>query len=136
MQEREQHESHVSADVQVRPETLQPPAPVPSASPQRPLSWPTCLTQLPLQHWVFDAQMSFGCEQLETIEHTLFLQRPEQHSVPTVQPLPVVRHEPPGTGAHLLAVQMPLQHSSGDPQVAATGLSCLQAVAEHWPLTQ
>ena len=57
-------------------------------------------------------QISFSCVQNETADvHTLLLQRPEQHWVFSVQPLPEVRQVPPGfTGAHLPAVHLPLQH--------------------------
>jgi hypothetical protein len=135
---REQQASHVSALVQVRPEIAQPPAPVPSAGPQRPFAWPTSFTQLPLQHWMFEKQMSLACWHEETDAQVPARQSPEQQSVGNVQPLPVVWHVPPPTDAHLPVTLLhePLQHSVPEVQFSATGLSFLQAVAEHRPLTQ
>jgi hypothetical protein len=66
-------------------------------------------------------------------EQVPFVHRFEQHWLAVVQPLPAVRQVPPGlTGAHLLAVQIPLQHSLPVLHEAATGLSGLHATLAHW----
>jgi hypothetical protein len=66
-------------------------------------------------------------------EHTPFLHRFEQHCASAVQPLPAVRHPPPGlTEAHLPFVQMPLQQSDASVQAPATGLSGTQGFDAHW----
>ncbi len=59
------------------------------------------------------------------------LQFLEQQSVARAQESPrVLQALPPGSGAHLFAVQTPVQHSAPEPQVAS---SCLQAVPPQMP---
>jgi hypothetical protein len=134
---REQHDtSHWTAPGgQVIPATLQLPAPCPPAGPHVPFGFAPTLTQLPLQHWELCTQTSPLWAQNETVAHVPFLQSPEQQSVLTEHPLPVVRHVPPND-AHLPFVQMPLQHWLPAEQLPATGLSGTQARPEHSPLTQ
>jgi hypothetical protein len=135
-QAREQHDaSHCTLPLGHNvPETLHCPAPVPPAAWQVPFAFVPVFVQLPLQHWPSWKQMSPSCVQYETADaHTPVWHRPEQQSVFTEQPLPDVRHVPPGLiGAHLFPVQMPLQHCGPDVHDAATGLSGRHAEDAHF----
>jgi hypothetical protein len=73
------------------------------------------------------------CVQNETAEEqTPFRQSFEQQSPAAEHPLPAVRHPPPGlTGAHLLLVQMPLQHWLARVHAPAVGLSGTHAAVAH-----
>jgi hypothetical protein len=84
---------------------------VPPTAPHVPFAFVPVFTQLPVQHWPFWKQMSPNCVQYEADVQTPLLQEPEQQSAFPEQPFPTVRQVPPGLiGAHLLFVQMPLQH--------------------------
>ena len=88
-----------------------------------------------MQHCEFVKHDSPICVQKETApEQTPSLQSLEQHWLESVQPLPCVRQLPPGfTGAHLLLVHTPLQHSEPVVQAPAIGLSCTHAlVVQTW----